>query len=294
MEDTKLTAQQAVQGVTLSIDSRHKLILAPPRMAQMVEFPAGAFNLNSALPCLDSDELLIHALCQVALYQEDHSNEALLIVGHTETSGDFDRHAQLSEQRARATLAVIAGDEDSWMRAVDSNSVPQDIQQVLQSLAHTRHWDCDPGPIDGVHGQQTEAAISGYQREVNSAFDMDVTVDGILGTETWKSVLHVYRALVLAQGIDLDRSWTVASVNDGVLGCGESFPLEAPGEDGQRSPVNRRVEAYFAASEDFATLEVPADWRRRLSAEEVGLFHSVLWERKPLAPLGSSGAPPCP
>jgi murein L,D-transpeptidase YcbB/YkuD len=39
--------------------------------------------------------------------------------------------------------------------------------------------DFDPGPVDGLFGPRTEAAVRAYQR------DQGVLVDGIVGDQTW-------------------------------------------------------------------------------------------------------------
>ena len=52
----------------------------------------------------------------------------------------------------------------------------RDLQEALKALGH------DPGPIDGVFGEATEAAVRAFQQE------KEITVDGIVGKVTWINI----------------------------------------------------------------------------------------------------------
>ncbi len=51
-----------------------------------------------------------------------------------------------------------------------------DLQHALRALGH------DPGPIDGVFGDATEAAVKTFQEQ------REITVDGIVGKITWLNI----------------------------------------------------------------------------------------------------------
>jgi len=50
------------------------------------------------------------------------------------------------------------------------------LQQLLKNEGF------DPGPIDGIFGSRTQAAVKGFQEEV------DLVVDGIVGIRTWTAL----------------------------------------------------------------------------------------------------------
>src|SRR5262245_64845047 len=52
----------------------------------------------------------------------------------------------------------------------------RDLQEAMKTLGH------DPGPIDGVFGEATEAAVKAFRQEKG------ITVDGIVGEVTWINI----------------------------------------------------------------------------------------------------------
>ena len=52
----------------------------------------------------------------------------------------------------------------------------RDLQEALKALGQ------NPGPIDGVFGAQTEAAVRAFQQAKG------MTVDGVVGTITWRNI----------------------------------------------------------------------------------------------------------
>jgi peptidoglycan hydrolase-like protein with peptidoglycan-binding domain len=52
----------------------------------------------------------------------------------------------------------------------------RDLQQALKALGH------DPGPVDGVFGETTQAAVKAFQQE------REIPVDGIVGKVTWINI----------------------------------------------------------------------------------------------------------
>ncbi|MGW4438660.1 peptidoglycan-binding domain-containing protein [Streptomyces sp. NPDC004596] len=46
----------------------------------------------------------------------------------------------------------------------------------------------DPGTIDGVFGTDSRAATRKFQTLMNNAFGYNITVDGIVGSETWPAL----------------------------------------------------------------------------------------------------------
>ncbi|MEZ5116083.1 MAG: peptidoglycan-binding protein [Candidatus Nanopelagicales bacterium] len=74
-------------------------------------------------------------------------------------------------------LCLADLDELSTLRDTDANT---DDVTLLQSLLTDLGYQ--PGPVDGVYGSMTKAAVRGYQRYHG------LIVDGITGPQTWGSL----------------------------------------------------------------------------------------------------------
>ncbi len=62
---------------------------------------------------------------------------------------------------------------------LQSGSTGGAVRELQIALQQTGN---DPGPIDGVFGSQTEAAVKAFQAE------RGITVDGIVGPITWRNI----------------------------------------------------------------------------------------------------------
>jgi peptidoglycan hydrolase-like protein with peptidoglycan-binding domain len=62
------------------------------------------------------------------------------------------------------------------LRQGSTGEAVRELQVALQETGH------DPGPIDGVFGPQTEAAVRAFQQ------DRDIAVDGVVGPVTWRNI----------------------------------------------------------------------------------------------------------
>ena len=62
------------------------------------------------------------------------------------------------------------------LRKGSTDPAVRDLQDALNTLGH------DPGPIDGVFGTETEAAVRAFQQSKG------ITVDGIVGRVTWINI----------------------------------------------------------------------------------------------------------
>lgn len=86
-----------------------------------------------------------------------------------------------SSQRQQQPTAARAptqnpGQAHPTLRNGDRGAPVQNLQQTLQSLGY------DVGPVDGVWGRKTDAAVRTFQR------DRGLKVDGVVGTNTWTSL----------------------------------------------------------------------------------------------------------
>lgn len=206
-------------------------------------------------------------LRQVAAYAADHTDQKLVIVGHTDKTGGDDYNQALSERRARSVFAYLtagrAGAEsrNEWaaLRRPPTTLLGDDwgvreAQHILQALAYY------PGPIDGDAGVRTDAAVREFQQ------DRGLGVDGVIGDETWTALIDAYLAddpPAVAETAFLRNAR--GGCDGGTLqwlGCGEQDPVKNT-EDAWRP--NRRVELLFVAATEVscdmprpATFDLPS------------------------------------
>ena len=62
---------------------------------------------------------------------------------------------------------------------LQSGAAGEAVRELQIALQETGQ---DPGPIDGVFGSQTEAAVKAFQAE------RGITVDGVVGPITWRNI----------------------------------------------------------------------------------------------------------
>lgn len=188
----------------------------------------------------------------VACYRHARQNpdQRTLVVGHTDRSGSTGYNQTLSELRADNLLFVLRGERGRWVSVADAKNTVEDIQQILRWLTFSRGWNCNPGPKDGKAGPHTRQGVRDFQTEYNTRFGGSITVDGIVGSQTWGAIFDVYEEelthVLAADGIDLgDARATLNFLSCASIGCGESFPITPDRKDNYESPVDRRVEVLF-------------------------------------------------
>ncbi len=156
----------------------------------------------------------------------------LLVVGHTDTSGQAAYNEALSLERARSVLEYLKDDVDAWLARFDSNppaggrwGAVEDLH-MIRALAdsHTR-----PPGLDPVRWFQSSRGL---------------TEDGVAGPHTRRALISEYMG---RDGTSLPPDATGEA-----HGCGEAFPLDAQGEDldtapvdGDDDPLDRRVELFL-------------------------------------------------
>jgi outer membrane protein OmpA-like peptidoglycan-associated protein len=156
----------------------------------------------------------------------------LLVVGHTDTSGQADYNEALSLERAQSVLEYLTDDVDAWLERYDTRKPAgtrwgssEDLYMIRSSSDFgTREPARDP-----VRWFQ---ATRGLQE------------DGIMGPNTRRVLIEEYMAR--------DGTSLPVGVTAEVHGCGEAFPLDRSGEgldgspvDGRDDPIDRRVELFF-------------------------------------------------
>jgi hypothetical protein len=174
----------------------------------------------------------------------------LLDAGHTDTTGADAYNIDLSIQRADNVKHALMGNRDPWVSGCKAKHKTEDYQQILKWAAWTYGWDCDPGPIDNVHGSKTSAGVKSFQKNYNIKFSQSIAEDGVVGSQTWGAFFDCYmdslKNLMRVDDAGLaEARGRIKFMNPDRVGCGENFPIEASRTNNYRSEINRRVELIF-------------------------------------------------
>lgn len=201
-------------------------------------------------------------LRQVAKYAEEHSGENLVILGHTDKTGDDAYNQSLSERRARAVHAFLTSGRDpnasltEWkeLRALrPKGELPsvkdswglREGQHMLQDLGFY------PGPVDGKPGDLTDSAVSAFRCQAG------LPPGKILDDAFWDALVDAYLKRD-ALAVPADRFLVNCSKDDLLkwLGAGEQDPVKNV-EKAWRP--NRRVELLFVRVDELPCKVPPPD-----------------------------------
>jgi outer membrane protein OmpA-like peptidoglycan-associated protein len=218
-EHTYIDAADPLPMVRVRTDHLHTIVVQPrvicARILELLFDTNKTFLLPSALR---------HIRDVVELYEQRPRAE-LLIVGHTDTTGDPDVNDPLSLNRAKSVLAFLRNDVDTWLDYYGDHMHPkarwgghEDDLMLAAVLSRTGAPSSDT-PLH--HFQATRG----------------LEVDGKLGPNTRRALITEY----------MEEAGTTlpASIEPTVHGCGESFPL---GPD-TKHDRDRRVELFFFGRE---------------------------------------------
>ncbi|HEY3246396.1 MAG TPA: peptidoglycan-binding protein [Phycisphaerae bacterium] len=159
----------------------------------------------------------------------------LIVFGHTDRVGSEQYNKELSERRAKSAYAFVTDQPDIWEELFQQeNWGTAVIQDILRDLGH------DPGPSDGVAGDQTQAAIKDFQAE-----HPPLAVDGVAGKATRRELFLAY--MTGKHDVKVTDAQFVAPK---FMGCGEFNPAVEPNaaELANKAPgnePNRRVIFYL-------------------------------------------------
>lgn len=213
-------------GKSIPLDEGERYVIVVRPRAVVFRFSGLVFdtNKNFILPgCIP----LLKSLKPI--YEQRPDNK-LLIVGHTDTSGEPDYNDELSLERARAVEAYLNQDDGAW------------LARYQTSVQEKKRW----GELEDR--QMIGALPRGETDEEDPVRAFQATrslkVDGIIGNQTRTALIKEYMLLGDAK--------PPATVTITVHGCGENFPLDDSGleldpdpADDAHDPLDRRVELYF-------------------------------------------------
>lgn len=197
------------------------------------------------------------------IYEANNPSE-LLVVGHTDTTGEPAANETLSKERAESVKAYLMDDVDAWLKNYD--------------LSEKKKWGSREDRL--MVSAMPDFATRGEDEDIIEWFQRTrkLEVDGKAGTETRTQLIKEYMAL---DGTKLAESpGFVLSIQ--AHGAGENFPLAGTGfeldqnaADEQDDPFDRRVELFFFDAE-FKVLPAPGsadgpeylEWRKRAERDD--------------------------
>ena len=199
------------------------------------------FDNSFIEPCMRA------VLRQVSSYALAHSDEKLVVVGHTDLAGSDQYNQSLSERRARSAFAYVTfghdpgGALDEWdnlrqrrpvseLPSIKDSWGTREYQYILQDLGFYS------GNIDGNHGPITETAVRDFQKEKG------LTHTGIVDDLTWEALIKAY---LEQDNLAVPENQYFANCEGEILkwlGCGEKDPVKNT-RDAWRP--NRRTEFLF-------------------------------------------------
>ncbi|MBN2194632.1 MAG: OmpA family protein [Polyangiaceae bacterium] len=236
-----------------------------------------SFLLPSAIP----------ALRRIRDVYATNNPSELLIVGHTDTSGEPNINDPLSVERADTVAAFLKDDVDPWLawygqgKPVSKRWGATEDLMMIQAMADYGTKPADLDPVSWFQKRHNNKPES-HRQPMSSLKE-----DGILGPSTRRQLVSDYMGLdgaTLGTENGLDIRITTH-------GCGENFPVDdtgtqldsAPADD-RRDQLDRRVELFFFDSE-FGIVPPPPgknsragstaypEWRKRAEQEH---FFDVL------------------
>jgi peptidoglycan hydrolase-like protein with peptidoglycan-binding domain len=236
MADFDRKFEDLEKGEKFPIGEPHKLVI--PKVLPRVRIIGFFFDLNKCF-------LLPTAMAGMKGIRKQflkHPNSNMLVVGHTDTSGDNAPNLTLSLERADSVVAYFKDDIEAWDKFFDAKLDAtkrwgnREVQLMLSQLP-----DKSPigkrffkGEATGGNDATVEAVAKFQTAEKISP------ADGKLDPVTRKKIIDRYMEL---DGPDLPTPAT-GTISLTGHGAGENFP-EIDTGDGVRKDENRRVEIFF-------------------------------------------------
>jgi OmpA family protein len=225
------------RGFSLVAKTPHDISVQPyvllARLFGLVFETSKSFLLPEAIPSLRAMRRIYDA----------NPDTKLLLVGHTDTTGEPSYNDPLSLERAEAMGAYLQDDVDAWLAWYEGSKPAE------------KRWGSreDGLMMTALLGEEVPAGVSttlAYQQHHNrelgagNAFGEELAEDGAIGPKTRRALVTDYQKQ--------DDTTLPVDVELQAHGCGESFPLDESAEQLDPEPANaredrtdRRVELFF-------------------------------------------------
>jgi len=196
-----------------------------PRCVRLVGM-SFALNKGFLLPeAMEGIRLLAH------MYNKLEDAE-LLVVGHTDTSGQSSRNRSLSLQRAESIIQFVTDDVEGWYAHYTTATDYSRRWGNAEDMAMLSVLPSPDEPHYGEHHEQHEFSAAVRRFQVAEG----LTEDGDPGENTRKALIAAYMAI--------DGTTLPDGVTTTAHGCGQDF-LAVPTDDDVVEPLNRRVEVFM-------------------------------------------------
>jgi hypothetical protein len=225
-DHTFLVYAEPMKAISLRAETPHTVVIRPgvtrARLCGALFHTNKCFLLPSAMGHIRSIRELYDA----------HPGSDVLIVGHTDTTGDPSYNDPLSLERAQSMLAYLTDDIDAWLEWYGDGKDAQ------------KRWGATEdhlmlGTVLAMNGENGGASPVRYFQESRG-----LEVDGVCGPNTRKQLVTEY--------MQIDGTTLPAGIEPTAHGCGENFPLAEDGvkldhtpADGDEDITDRRVEVFF-------------------------------------------------
>jgi hypothetical protein len=183
---------RAVRAAPTTADKVNTLRIAIfPIACWRVEDIRFDFDSSFVLPDI-ADELALLAK-EIEEHKVGDKRPPLSIFGHADPIGSDDYNKKLSGRRAAAIYGLLTRRTDIWEDifkhkgkfTAPLHSDNWGLKSIQRMLAHVGH---DPGPIDGVMGSRTRAAVKSFQDSTRG----ELAVDGDPGPLTRAKLFKAY------------------------------------------------------------------------------------------------------
>lgn len=222
-----------VEPIAVRPGARNRITLLRPAVVPAVAASHGGFasGISFPLPALLSLLLFRHRGNQGdALVGVQPRAGVVQVFAHVGASEGEAKDKDLADRRARVVGAMLEGDVDTVLEISAQESWGVDVQQVM-----LRTLLADPGPIDGIVGPLTTAAIVAFQaRYVSGEFhrrsgatprDPNLDATGCLDPGT---VTALVESFVQFHAVGLEpSSWHPTHPRNG---CGAFNPIASEGD----------------------------------------------------------------
>ncbi|MEN9581545.1 MAG: OmpA family, partial [Pseudomonadota bacterium] len=261
-----VTRKELAEGLKLPSNQRTRIVLVPKAICASLMGAAFDSNKTFLLPQCIPGLRLVHELLV------ERPQAELLVVAHTDASGEPAVNDPLSLARAEMAQAWFKDDVDAWLANYDAGVPKSQRWGVREDNLMVRHMpgfdQRERGASD--RGTRTEDPISWFQRTRR------LKVDGIAGRQTRRALVTEYFALARPSPSGNDDTEASAEAPDPpsvavtAHGAGENYPLSviqpildarkkkssftaagrtpAPVEDDDE-PLDRRVEFFVFSKE---------------------------------------------
>lgn len=255
----------------VEVTESQKILLPHIHTFDFIEVPGPCFHLGSVIPVLENTNSLKSTFKALADYKAKADGPKVVVLGHTDSSGEFKVNYDIGELRAKSVHALIENSSEAWKIIAKANGKVIDYQAILSNLDAKHGWDCNPGTIDGIDGKNTQAALKKFQKQANEKHKLSLVVDGIIGPNTWNGLFVTIRSIVLPNHKNKALALCYREeVEKGCFSCGESFPRKKVNQEDNAEESNRRVDIVF--SKVAPILDASAPSSGKMTAKHCGYY----------------------